>query len=143
MFHADRRSADRRCNARPEDRAGNMRTRGVHRGQEVHAERFPFQTNPTSRLTARTESLLRGILFYADLRWGFAALFLHPIPWPASCRQSAAASPSGRRRPFFGLLSTWLRHPLLADAPTQRLHQVATTLLAATSSGPSKGNVLR
>ena len=61
MFHADRRSADRRCNARPEDRAGNMRTRGAHRGQEVHAERFPFPTNPTSRLTARTESLLRGV----------------------------------------------------------------------------------
>jgi hypothetical protein len=40
-----------------------MRTRGVHRGQEVHAERFPFQANPTSRLTARTESLLRGIPF--------------------------------------------------------------------------------
>ena len=76
MFHADRRSADRRCNARPEDRAGNMRTRGAHRGQEVHAERFPFPTNPTSRLTARTEFCCAESL-YADLRWGLAVSLIY------------------------------------------------------------------
>jgi hypothetical protein len=51
MFHADRRSADRRCHARPEDRARDMRGQGARRGPQVHSERFPFQTNPTARLT--------------------------------------------------------------------------------------------
>jgi hypothetical protein len=67
VLHADRRSADRRRYACPKDRAGNMRTRGARRSQEVRSERFPFQANPTSRLTAQAVVAARNPS-YADLR---------------------------------------------------------------------------
>jgi hypothetical protein len=38
--------------------AGNMRRRSTGPGQKVHSKRFPFETNPTSRLTARTSRSL-------------------------------------------------------------------------------------
>jgi hypothetical protein len=51
VFHADRRAADRRRHARPEDCAGNMRRPGARCGSEVHSERLPFQASPSFRLT--------------------------------------------------------------------------------------------
>src|SRR6266404_200361 len=97
VFHADRRSADRRRYARAEDRAGNMRRRGARRGQEVHSEWFPFQANPTSRLTARTASLLRRSPSMPTCAGVWRRVSSRPSSWPASCRRSAAASPSARR----------------------------------------------
>ena len=117
MFQADRRAADRRRDARPEDRAGKMRTRGAHRDQEVHAERFPFPTNPTSRLTARTDSLLRGIPFMPTSAEVWRRVFA-----PASLAGFLPAigsyisfSPAAA---FFGLLGPGF------DTPTQRVRQV-------------------
>ncbi len=120
MFHADWRAADRRCHARPEDRAGDMRGQGARRGPQVHSERFPFQTNPTSRLTPRTSSRLRRSPFYADFRCGFDVVFLAAFSFAGFLPEIASnIFLSGGR--FLRLLRGF-RGLLLADAPAQRLH---------------------
>jgi hypothetical protein len=75
VFHADRRSADRRRHACPEDRAGDMRGPGARRGQEVHSEQFPFQAKPTSRLRTQIGVVAVAEPLYADLRWCLAVGF--------------------------------------------------------------------
>lgn len=125
MFHAERRAADRRCHARPEDRAGDVRGQGARRGPQVHSERLPFQTNPTSLLTPRTHRGCGEAVLCRDFRCGFDVVFFAAFSFAgflpeiassisfcpaaaflgffvafeaAPCRRSGAAPPSGRRR---------------------------------------------
>jgi hypothetical protein len=57
VFQADRHSADRRRHARP--KVGWKHAKAEHwPWSGVHSKRFPFETNPTSRLTARTSRSL-------------------------------------------------------------------------------------